>query len=185
VQRGFKAKAERMAETARSDLGLSTSDILDPWTYAEVLGVAVIGGDALDIAEPHRSQLFKLDSGSWSGLTLGYGDDTLVVLNSSHPQVRQCSTLMHELSHVRLGHIPASVQMSDTGLLLLSDYSEAQEEEADWLMGALLLPRSALLTFRSQGLGLDQIAQKFRVSDELCRWRLRMTGVEAQMRYRR
>jgi len=174
-----------MAEEARASLGLTASAILDPWTYAEALGVAVISGDALDIPEPHRSQLFEIDSSSWSGLTLGHGDATLVVLNPSHPRVRQCSTLMHELSHVRLGHVPASVQVSESGLLLLSDYSEAQEEEADWLMGALLLPRSALLASRSRGLSAEQIAQNFRVSDELCRWRLRMTGVDAQMRYRR
>jgi len=174
-----------MAEDARSELGLAAAAILDPWIYAEALGVAVIDGDALDIPEPHKSQLFEVDSGSWSGLTVGHGDDTLVVLNSSHPRVRQCSTLMHELSHVRLGHVPASVQMSETGLLLLSDYSEAQEEEADWLMGALLLPRAALVSLRSQGLSLEQIAQRFRVSDELCRWRIRMTGVEAQIRHRR
>lgn len=174
-----------MAEEARTGLGLAASAILDPWTYAEALGVGVIGGDALDIPEPHRSQLFELDSGSWSGLTIGHGDDVLVVLNSSHPRVRQCSTLMHELSHVRLGHVPANVQMSDTGLLLLSDYSEAQEEEADWLMGALLLPRAALVSLRSRGFSLEQIAQRFQVSDELCRWRLQTTGVEAQMRYRR
>lgn len=35
--------------------------------------------------------------------------------------------------------------MSSTGLLLLSDYSDDQEDEADWLAAALLLPRDALV----------------------------------------
>lgn len=174
-----------MSEDARRDMGLSLTDVLDPWVYASALGVDVIGADALDIPQQHRRQLFEVDPSSWSGMTLGHGEATMVVLNTAQARVRQCSTLMHELSHIRLSHAPASVQMSESGMLLLSDYSDAQEEEADWLMGALLLPRAALLALRSRGLGADQIADQFHVSDELCRWRLRMTGVETQMRYRR
>lgn len=108
----------------------------------------------------------------------------MVVLNTAHGAARQCSTLMHELSHIRLGHIPASVQLSQTGMLLLSDYGDDQEDEADWLMGALLLPRAALLHYRHQGSDIAEIAATFGVSEELCLWRVRMTGVNAQLRYR-
>lgn len=119
-----------------------------------------------------------------SGLTLGHAGKTMVVLNSAHVRERQCSTLMHELAHIRLGHVPASVRISETGMLLLSDYSDEQEDEADWLMGALLLPRAALLQYRSRGQTLEQIAAAYNVSDDLCRWRLRMTGVDTQLRLR-
>jgi Zn-dependent peptidase ImmA (M78 family) len=89
---------------------------------------------------------------------------------------------MHELPHHLLDHIPAEVSVAPSGLLLLSDYSSEQEEEADWLMGALLLPRCALLERRRRGASPEQIKDEFGVSLELCVWRLRMTGIEAQLR---
>jgi hypothetical protein len=185
VQRGFKAKAETLSEEARSTLSLRPFDPLDPWDYAKLLKVAVVGADALDLPPQYARQLLEIDPGSWSGLTLGHFGETMVVLNSAQAQARQCSTLMHELAHIRLDHIPANVQISETGMLLLSDYSDDQEDEADWLMGALLLPRAALFQHRSRGQTLEQIAATYKVSDDLCRWRLRMTGVDAQLRFRR
>lgn len=185
MQRGFKARAERLSVDAREDLSLAPHERLDPWAYATSLGVAVMGANELDLPEIVASQLLEKDPSSWSGLTLGHGKETLIILNSSHGGARQCSTLMHELSHVRLGHMPASVQLSTTGMLLLSDYSPEQEDEADWLMGALLLPRSALVFQRSKGKTREQIAEAYGVSEELCRWRIQMTGIEAQLRYRR
>lgn len=173
-----------MSAQARESLGLCLADRLDPWIYAESLDVAVVDADALDLAAQHARQLLEVDPGSWSGLTLNHDGQTMVVLNSAHVQARKCSTLMHELSHIRLGHIPANVHLSATGMLLLSDYSDEQEDEADWLMGALLLPRQALMTFRSRCYGLAEISNMFGVSTELCTWRLRMTGVEAQLRRR-
>lgn len=185
MQRGFKTKAEKMAEEARRDRGLGPADCLDPWDYASDLKVDVIGADQLDLSAQYARQLLEVDPSSWSGLTLGHAGKTMIVLNSAQVRVRQCSTLMHELAHIRLGHVPASVQISETGMLLLSDYSDVQEEEADWLMGALLLPRPALLSLRAKGQTLEQIAELYAVSNDLCRWRLRMTGVETQLRYRR
>lgn len=185
MQRGFKSKAEQFAEEARRGLGLQPADRLDPWYYADFLQVAVVGADALDLAANHARQLLEVDPDSWSGLTLGHDGKTIVVLNSAQSRERQCSTLMHELAHIRLGHVPANVQLSQTGMLLLSDYSDDQEDEADWLMGALLLPRIALLKLRGRGQSIEEIAQIYAVSKDLCVWRLRMTGVENQLRHRR
>ena len=98
---------------------------------------------------------------------------------------RQCSTLMHELAHLILDHIPATVNVSPSGLTLLSDYSDEQEEEADWLGAALLLPQAALLHHRGAGVAISDIATMFGVSDDLCHWRCRMTGVEKRMAFRR
>lgn len=184
MRRGFKTRAETLSEEARQALGLGQVDRLDPWVYAASLDVAVVDADQLDLAEHHARQLFEIDPESWSGLTLSHDDRAMVVLNSSHAPSRKCSTLMHELSHIRLGHVPANVHLSSTGMLLLSDYSDEQEDEADWLMGALLLPRQALITLRGRGHGKDEIASMFGVSSELCTWRLRMTGVEVQLRRR-
>jgi Zn-dependent peptidase ImmA (M78 family) len=52
---------------------------------------------------------------------------------------------MHELAHIELRRAPARVEVSETGLLLLSDYADEQEQEADWLAAALLLPLDGLI----------------------------------------
>jgi Zn-dependent peptidase ImmA (M78 family) len=104
-----------------------------------------------------------------------------VILNSSHPKTRQANTLMHEIAHIELKHVPNRVELSELGLLLLSDFSVEQEEEADWLAGSLLLPRNGLMRHRARGASANGIAQIFGVSDELCTWRLRMTGIDRQL----
>jgi len=98
---------------------------------------------------------------------------------------------MHEIAHVELRHVPNRVEVSKaTGLLLLSDYSDEQELEADWYGGTLLLPRNVLSYYRARRRTASEIAALFGVSEALCEWRLRMTGVEIQlqrvrnMRYR-
>jgi Zn-dependent peptidase ImmA (M78 family) len=183
MRRGFKAEAERLAEAARATLGLSATERLDPWIYAESLGAIVIGADKLDMPAEHAAQLLVRDPDSWSGMTLAEDGILLVVLNSSHSQRRQCATLMHELAHSILAHTPASVQVSPGGMVLLSDYSDEQEEEADWLGAALLLPQAALLHHRRAGSSPNEIARLFGVSDDLCNWRCRMSGVEKRLSF--
>lgn len=184
MRRGFKAEAERQAETARASLGLDAIAKLDPWVFAESLGAYVLGADELDLPEPHAIQLLERDPDSWSGMTLAEDGMLLVVLNSAQSKRRQAATLMHELAHSILDHTPASVQVSPAGLVLLSDYSDEQEEEADWLGGALLLPQVALLHHRKAGWSVAEIARHFGVSDDLCHWRCRMTGVEKRLAFR-
>jgi Zn-dependent peptidase ImmA (M78 family) len=89
---------------------------------------------------------------------------------------------MHEVAHFILKHVPARVDVSPTGMLLLSDYSEEAEAEADWLAAAILLPREALVRRRRAGESAAQIAAAFGVSEQLSEWRLRMTGVNTQLR---
>lgn len=66
--------------------------------------------------------------------------------------------------------------------MLLSDYSEDQEEEAGWHAAALLLPRDGLVHLRAQRKSAEEIAAHYGVSKSLTEWRLRMTGVDIQMR---
>jgi Zn-dependent peptidase ImmA (M78 family) len=117
-------------------------------------------------------------------MTLAEDGLLLIVLNSAQSKRRQASTLMHEIAHSILDHMPASVQVSPAGFVLLSDYSDEQEEEADWLGGALLLPQVALYHHRSNGMSVADIAHHFGVSEDLCHWRCRMTGVERRLAFR-
>lgn len=182
MRHGFKAQAERISEQARAALGLDALSPLDPWAYAQNLGVVILDIDQLEISPACRRQLLITDSDSWSGMTLREGDLVGIVLNTSHSHARQASTLSHEIAHYVLKHIPAHVDVSPTGMLLLSEYSDDAESEADWLAAALLLPRGALMLKRRAGKSVAEIATEFGTSEQLCEWRLRMTGVDVQLK---
>jgi hypothetical protein len=181
VKYRFKAYAERFASEARREAGLDEGAPLCPWAYAERRGVIVLAPADLGIGPDDIAQLTVIDPDSWSGVTIREGAQLAVILNSAHPKTRQANTLMHELSHLELKHVPNGVTISEQGLLLLSDFSADQEEEADWLAGSLLLPRNALMRHRARGASANEIADIFGISDELCTWRLRMTGVDRQL----
>lgn len=105
-----------------------------------------------------------------------------IIVNPSHAPERQSSTMMHEISHIILKHVAVRVDLSQTGIMLVSEYSEDDEGEADWLAGTLLLPRDTIKHYRELGMTSTQIARLFGVSNQMCEWRIRMTGIEVQMR---
>lgn len=185
MRRGFKAEAERVALDVRANLGLGLNAPVDPWAYAEALGVIVLDFDRLGLDPKHQAQLLDVDPESWSGVTLKEGNRHFVVVNPADSPARQCSTMMHELAHIYLKHVPKRVDFSVSGMMLLSDYPADQEEEADWLAAAILLPRDALHHFKKLGWSTAQICETFGVSPQLCDWRLRMTGVNAQLHRRK
>jgi Zn-dependent peptidase ImmA (M78 family) len=182
VRHGFKAQSERSAAVARTALGLTSNAPLDPWAYAEHLDVRVLDFDELALSKQAKRQLTIVDSDSWSAMTLQADSKFTIVINSTHAITRQRSDLMHELAHIELRHSPTRVEVSQSGLLLLSDYSDEQEQEADWFGAALLLPREGLLRLRATRKSPAEIATHYGVSEALCQWRLRTTGVETQMR---
>lgn len=179
---GFKAEAERISIGARELLGLNADDPIDPWAYAAARGVVVLDMDKLKLETRHRDQLLVRDNESWSGLTLKLDDRFFVVINPTHQMGRQRNTLMHEIAHIHLGHTPARVDFSTSGMMLLSDYPVDQEDEADWLASAILIPRDSLYSLRRAGKNSEDIASIFGVSKQLADWRIRMTGVDTQLR---
>jgi Zn-dependent peptidase ImmA (M78 family) len=185
MQRGFKTKSESISAQLRQQLGLHLNAPLCPWSLAEHLSLHVFNIDELGLAQPDTDQLMNAGSSSWSGFTVREAGLTGVVLNSSHSKRRLRSTLMHEVAHIYLKHVGSRVDVLDTGLLLVSDFSPEQEEEADWLAGALLLPREALLLARKARKTVAQICEEFGASEDMCNWRLRMTAVDMQINRRR
>lgn len=181
MRRGFKAHAERVAVAARVELGLDDCAPLCPWEYACRQGIVIWTPDDLGLDAADLAQLTIEDPDSWSGVSIRLEGRIGMIVNSAHPRTRQASTLMHEIAHVQLRHVPNHVEVSEDGLLLVSDYPAEQEDEANWLAGAMLLPRPALLKHRSRGGSILEIAAEYGVSDQLCTWRLRMTGVDRQL----
>ncbi|QOZ24019.1 hypothetical protein XH93_10800 [Bradyrhizobium sp. CCBAU 51753] len=154
----------------------------DPWAYAGHLNIVVLDFEALQLPSSAVRQLTVVDGDSWSAMTINVDGVHGVVVNPAHAATRQRYDLMHELAHIELKHVPARVEVSSSGLMLLSDFSDEQEQEADWYAGSFLLPRDGIFRLRSRGKAASEIAVIFGVSKALCEYRLRMTGVDIQMR---
>ena len=181
MRRGFKSWCERASAEYRRALGVPLAAALDPRSLAALLQVHVMTPDDLPTLSPaSRRQLVEVDAGSWSAVTVSQGGIKLVVLNSGQSKVRQASSLAHELSHIILNHTSDQAQLSREGFLFRTTFDKAQEQEADWLGGCLLVPREGLLHMSRQLESPADLAEHFGVSKNLITWRLRMTGVLAQ-----
>jgi Zn-dependent peptidase ImmA (M78 family) len=180
---GFKAEAERISASLRADVNITLSEKIDAKHFLRERGIIIwTPQDVPGVAEKSLKQLLENDPDSWSGITIKEGETHLVIINPTHPKTRLENTLMHEWSHTYLKHKPKRIDISETGLILISDYEKEFEDEADWLAGAMLVPRDGLLAHRKSGKTPQQIADIYGVSKELLNWRLRMTGIERQLK---
>lgn len=183
MRRGYKAWCERYAADTRSVLGLPSTSPLGGLELAKHLGIRVwTPEDVPGLTQTTRDVLLRNDGtpSCWSAVTLVVGEKTLVILNSSHSLARQASDLMHELAHRILNHEPEEMSISSEGLMLLKAYDKAQEEEADWLSGVLLLPRDALVHVRRKGMPDEEVIATYGVSKRMYTYRVSMTGVNRQ-----
>jgi IrrE N-terminal-like domain len=181
LERGFKSWAERTATSLRTELGLRPSDLLRPLdlaTYLETLlwtphDVPNLPSDVLD-------QLVQKDPWGWSAVSILQDGTAVIIYNPRHSPGRQSSDIVHELAHQILGHEPARLIMSHDGSFVMRSYDQKDEDEANWLAWALLLPREGLVVCKRRRLTPEQIAERFGVTETLVKFRLRMTGVESQ-----
>jgi Zn-dependent peptidase ImmA (M78 family) len=182
--RGFKTWCETVAAQHRRALGLQARDPLDPTILAESLGVQVRSLDEVPDLDDGSRRVLLEDSGGWSAVTITNGSKSVVILNSAHSAARSASDLMHELAHLLIGHKAGRVDITEDGSLILNTYERSQEDEANWLAGCLLLPREALLWIVRQGLEPDVAAQRYGASLAMFQYRLNVTAVRRQVRFR-
>jgi Zn-dependent peptidase ImmA (M78 family) len=179
VRRGFKAEAERHAAAIRERLGCGENDPVSLDAYAKDLGVRIVAADRLvpterlqelqdEQADAFSAATFKLTSGR-----------RVVVYNSLHAPGRTRSNQAHELAHISLGHTLRTVEKVGEMSFVTCDVE--QEEEADWLGGCLLLPRSVLLQAAYKGKTPAQIAEEHGTSEAMARFRLNASGVLVQV----
>ena len=173
-----------MALEKRSQLGLRPTDPLDPRALANALAIRVLTPADLPGLSPECLRtLLHDDPDSWSAVTLRLGSrGDLIIVNSSHSRARQASDLVHELAHLLLGHTPTRLDVTEDQQLLLRTHDHAQEDEAAWLAGCLLLPRPALLAIVRDGGQSADAARRYGVSVDMLTYRLRVTGVVVQAR---
>ena len=185
-KRGFKSQCERRSVEFRKRFGLAEYASLSVDRLAKELGVTVwsttdvtgLSLDALKILNDEADQ-------SWSALTIRIGPSHLVVYKPVSSQGRRNNVIMHELSHIILGHELAKACILEDGSLVPGNFDQAQENGADWLAGTLLLPRPALLSIRRRRLSDHRACDEHLVSPEMLKWRFQMTGVDYQLARRK
>jgi len=185
VKRGFKSQCEKRSLKIRASLGLSDIDPLNAYDLANNLGVTIWAADQITgVSEKDLLQLTSIDTDSWSAFTSRIGIHNLIVYNPNQSPPRINSVIMHELSHILLGHTLAEVLTTADGQVVPSHYDQEQEDEADWLAGTLLLPRPALLLVIGNNQDTPTICNNYLVSKQMLNWRVRMTGVKHQLHSR-
>jgi Zn-dependent peptidase ImmA (M78 family) len=150
---------------------LASQEKVTVWSISDVPGLAV----------EDLTHLTQTDGDSWSGVTLKINERHLIVYNSSQSPRRINSVVMHELSHIMLGHELETPHQTSDGMLITANYNREQELEADWFAGTLLLPRPALLWMRNKKMSDEMASSHFGVSMDMLRWRIRMTGIDIQI----
>jgi hypothetical protein len=182
LERGFKAWAERTAAAIRLDLGLAPTAPLDPSALATHLGVKLLQPQEIDGLPPDICvQLLENDPWGWSAATLELHGKPTVIFNPRKTAGRRASDIVHELAHLILGHEPARVVFSQDGQMVTRTFDPKQEDEANWLAWALLLPRDALFAAKKSRMLAAQIATAYGVTEKLVDFRLKMTGIDAQL----
>ncbi|HXL95670.1 MAG TPA: ImmA/IrrE family metallo-endopeptidase [Streptosporangiaceae bacterium] len=179
LRRGFLAEAERHATRIRSELGRDSTDQISMQDVAKHLGIRVISADELiDVSRLH--ELERIQAFAFSACTFDIKETKVIVFNPIRTAERRESDVGHEVSHVLLGHELSALRTID-GTPFRTCQPD-QEEEATNLAGTLLLPRPLLFCAVKQGLGEQEIAQRYGVSVEMARFRLNRTAVAKQIR---
>jgi len=178
MRRGFKTWCENISVRYRKDLGLSNTDPLGAKEFAQHLKIPLIKPDDISSLSPKSKRiLLHEDASAWSALTLCCNGKHLIIYNSSNAPQRQSSDIMHELSHIIIGHTEQKVIHSKDLNVLIRGFNKDQEEEADWLSGTLLLPKDALMKIKFQKISYQMALSEYCVSQSMLTMRLNRTGV--------
>lgn len=182
-KRGFKSWCETISAQYRKELKLASTDPIDPHGLASLLNIIVWTiNDIPDLDSTALTVLTVKDKSCWSAATISLNNQNLIILNPTHSKARTASNLMHEVSHLVIGHEPARVDVSEDNVLLLNTYDKTQEDEADWLCGCLLLPRTALMKIKKTNSDLQKAATDYGVSLDMLKFRMNVTGMNRQFK---
>ncbi|MHB1887389.1 MAG: ImmA/IrrE family metallo-endopeptidase [Acidimicrobiales bacterium] len=179
MRRGFKTHAERLATDIRQRLHCGDDEPAPLADVAKELDVDIVSADMLvDLSRLEELQALQPDAFSAATFRRPSGS-RVVVYNPLHAEGRTRSNQAHELAHVLLDHDVRTIERVGTLKFLTCDVE--QEEEADWLAGCLLLPRSLLLKAAYRGMGAAEIAEAYQTSEPMARFRLNTSGVLVQI----
>lgn len=186
MRRGFKAQCEQISKRYRKELGLTQQEALPYEVFAKHMGIRIwVPADVPELTDKSIRQLTVLDDSDWSAVTIQDAGKTVIVVNSTHSERRLANDVTHEISHIILDHQKARLEVSEGGDWWLKAYESDQEEEADWLAAALLLPRDGLMACYRKTQDYEELACIYEVSVELVRMRVNRTGIARQLQHSR
>jgi len=185
--KGFKNRCETISLQMRSKLGFKNTDVLDPYLLAEYLNIKIISPRNIPGLTSETLEILLMSgSESWSAATLVANGKSLIIFNAANTDARTSSDLMHEISHILLGHRPSEISVTEDRMLMLNIFNSDQESEAAWLSGCLLLPRDTLILIKRNNWNSQIVRSMYKVSEQMLNYRLKVTGVDLQFsRFRR
>ncbi len=185
LDRGFKSWAERTAATLRRELKVAPLAPIDPLRTAALLGIEVCTPrDVPGLPDDVANALLDGDPYGWSAVSLAIKDGGLVIYNPRKSKGRRASDIMHELAHFLLDHTPSTIILSEDLDVAIRSFDAKQEDEANWLAWAVLLPRDALVACLRRRMSKEAIAEQYGVSEKLVVFRTGITGAAYQVRGR-
>jgi Zn-dependent peptidase ImmA (M78 family) len=162
-----------LAADERTQLGLTPTDRLDPRALAQRHGISVVALSVLPgVTAEQRAVLMRPKGKDLSALLIGEEGQALLVVNDAHTPGRQANSICHEVAHLLLNHKPGPI-LDEAGQRI---YPQRQEDEANWLAGALLVPAKGLRKLHPNHTR-PELEAHFGVSEELLRWRCNMHGL--------
>lgn len=173
-QRGFKARANRIALHVREKMGLTPVAPINPFKICSHFEIRVI---ALSELPPDCTKFLHSDMSSFSAMIVPRGAITAIVHNDSHHPHRQRSNVCHELAHCFLGHTCAPPLTSDGDRF----HDGGMEAEAHFLAGALLITNEAAFHIM-RNYSTEQAQNIYGVSRQMLDYRLRISGAETRFR---
>lgn len=176
-RRGFKAEAERIAEGLRSDAGITGIGPADLDAIAGTLNARILAADTL-VPRSRLLELRAIQEDAFFACTITLPNESVVVFNPLCERARQRSDIAHELAHLALNHPLRRTERVDAFTFFTCDPD--QEAEANWLGGALLLPRSVLVRLARRK-SPEEIAEMCQVTLSMATFRLHSTGVALQL----
>jgi Zn-dependent peptidase ImmA (M78 family) len=179
VRRGFKTQAERLATEIREQHGCRDDEPAPLDSVAQDLNIEILPADLL-VSRARLQELQDLQPDAFSAATFSRpSGGKVVVYNPLGTEGRVRSNQAHELAHVLLDHKVRTIERVGDLNFLTCDVE--QEEEADWLGGCLLLPRELLLKAAFKGMNAQSIADAYKTSEPMARFRLNASGVLVQV----
>lgn len=182
-KKGFKKWAENTSLQLRKELGLQCYEPLNAFDLCKHLDILVFCPSYFsEFPSKDFLQITKENSG-WSALTMKNHEEVqFIIYNTKHSLARQQSNIMHELAHILCEHVPD--QESDESVILqklgLRKYNTEHENEAEYLGGALQIPRDGLMKHLFKERSMGQIAQIHLCSTQIVQYRLNVTGAKIQ-----
>jgi Zn-dependent peptidase ImmA (M78 family) len=166
-----KWRLEQHARAIRERLELTQFDVLDPWKLADAVPAHIF---YLEDVAPRELALNAYQA-KWDGFAFQFPRESIlmVILNSARPATRQSATIMEELSHGLLGHVPSRLQEDPHTGLLRRNYNKDQEREAYGLGATILLPKELIKREVNRGLCADEIALERGCSAALVEYRIK------------